>query len=166
MKCSKLGWTVLLSAVLYFSLASAQTNAQDQNGANKQEIVLEEITVVARKIQESLQRVPVAVTVLDGDDLTEGKVFHLNELAGRVPSLTIQSHSATESEIFIRGIGSVRLIGATGDASVGTFLDEVYLSRRGAATPPLFDLERSFARTTGHRVWKKCRRRCSKFDLR
>ena len=142
MKRSKLARLILCIIVLCSPLVSAQTNEQEQNGANKQAAVLEEITVVARKIQESLQRVPVAVTVLDGDDLTEGKVYHLNELAGRVPSLTIQSHSATESEIFIRGIGSVRLIGATGDASVGTFLDEVYLSRRGAATPPLFDLER------------------------
>ncbi|MAA55154.1 MAG: hypothetical protein CMK43_08330 [Porticoccaceae bacterium] len=142
MKCSRLAWSIFFSAALWCSLLSAETIAQEQKAANKQGVVLEEITVVARKIQESLQRVPVAVTVLDGNELTEGKIFHLNELAGRVPSLTIQSHSATESEIFIRGIGSVRLIGATGDASVGTFLDEVYLSRRGAATPPLFDLER------------------------
>lgn len=136
---SNLLFTIIISSMLWSQQSISQTN---EESTTEQGMVLEEITVVARKIQESLQDVPIAVTVLDGEELTESKIFHLNDLAGRIPGLSIQSHSASESEIFIRGVGSVRLIGATGDASVGTFLDEVYLSRRGAATPPLFDLER------------------------
>jgi len=139
---SKLLFIIIIGSMLWSQQSTAQTQSQVEESATEPGMVLEEITVVARKIEESLQRVPIAVTVLNGEELTEAKIFHLNDIAGHIPSLTINSHSATESEIFIRGVGSVRLIGATGDASVGTFLDEVYLSRRGAATPPLFDLER------------------------
>ncbi|MGI9295811.1 MAG: TonB-dependent receptor [Pseudomonadales bacterium] len=139
MKSLGLLFVILLSLTFLSQQAFSQGDGQETTRSG---IGLEEVTVVARKKSESLQRVPVAVTVLGGESLTEGKIFHLNDVAGHIPSLTIQSHSATETEIFIRGIGSVRLIGATGDASVGTFIDEVYVSRRGAATPPLFDLER------------------------
>src|SRR5690606_7688219 len=72
----------------------------------------------------------------------DDQIYDLMQLAGHVPSLTIQSQNTIESEIFIRGVGTVRLNGATADASVGYFLDEVYIGRRGASTPPIFDLER------------------------
>ena len=103
---------------------------------------LEEVVVVARKTQESLQEVPIAVSVLQGKKLTEDNIFDLSQIVGRVPSFNYQSQSATGSEISIRGIGTVRSFGATADSSVGTFLDEVYIGRRGSATPPVFDLER------------------------
>lgn len=103
---------------------------------------LDSIVVTARKVEENLQDVPIAVTALGGKELTEAQITDLSQIAGRVPSFTYQSQNSLESEIFIRGVGSVRLNGATADASVGTFLDEVYIGRRGSATPPIFDLER------------------------
>jgi iron complex outermembrane recepter protein len=120
-------------------LALAQGSPQGQSSSS---LSLEEVVVTAQKVRENLQDVSVAVTALDGSDLANFKITNLNDIAGRVPSLTIQSQSANESEIFIRGIGSTRLVGTSGDPSVGTFLDEVYITRRGAATPPLFDLDR------------------------
>lgn len=104
--------------------------------------ILEEVVVSARKVTENLQDVPIAVTAFSGEQLADDQIYDLMQLAGRVPSLTIQSQNNIESEIFIRGVGTVRLNGATADASVGYFLDEVYIGRRGASTPPIFDLER------------------------
>jgi iron complex outermembrane recepter protein len=103
---------------------------------------LEEILVSARKQEENLQDVPIAVTVLSGEELKRSQIRDLTQLAGRVPGLTIQSLSTLESEVFIRGVGTVRLNGATADPSVGYFLDEIYIGRRGSATPPIFDLQR------------------------
>ena len=42
----------------------------------------------------------------------------------------------------IRGITSVRIIDATAEPSVGTFVDEVYISRTGSAFTDFYDLER------------------------
>lgn len=118
-----------------FSQADTDTVASDRR-------FLEEVVVSARKVTENLQDVPIAVTAFSGQELADSQIYDIMQLAGHVPSMTIQSQASMESEIFIRGVGTVRLNGATADASVGYFLDEVYIGRRGSATPPIFDLER------------------------
>lgn len=121
-------------------LAFAQTEGTTSARANN--LALEEVIVTARKVTENLQNVPIAVTSFSGESLAKDQIHDIMQLAGRVPSMTIQQQAASESEVFIRGVGTVRLNGATADASVGYFLDEIYIGRRGSATPPIFDLER------------------------
>lgn len=105
-------------------------------------LTLDELVITARKREENLQDVPIAVTGIGGDQLRDEQITDLSEIALQVPSFTFQSQNSLESEMFIRGVGSVRLNGATADPSIGTFLNEVYVGRRGAATPPIFDLAR------------------------
>lgn len=131
-----------IAAALIGSLGAPAALAQQAPQRADRGAVLENIVVTARKLEENLQDVPIAITALSSDRLTEWQITDLSQITGRVPSLTFQSQNSLESEIFIRGVGSVRLNGATADASVGTFLDEIYLGRRGSATPPIFDLER------------------------
>lgn len=111
--------------------------AQDGEGAQ-----LGDIIVTATKRAESLQDVPLAVTAIGGDSIREAQISDLSEIAVRVPSFTFQQQNGLEQELFIRGIGTVRLNSATADPSIGYFLDEVYVGRRGTATPPIFDVER------------------------
>ena len=82
---SKLLFIIIISSMLWSQQSTSQTQSQVEESGTEPGMVLEEITVVARKIQESLQRVPIAVTVLNGEELTEGKIFHLNDIAGHVP---------------------------------------------------------------------------------
>ncbi|MFV3077218.1 TonB-dependent receptor [Niveispirillum fermenti] len=121
--------------------ALAQSAPAATAAANDQPF-LAEIVVTARKRAESLQNVPVAVTAIDGETLRAAAITDISDLASRTPSFTFQQQNALEQELFIRGIGTVRLNSATADPSVGVFLDEVYIGRRGTATPPIFDLER------------------------
>ncbi|WP_269716326.1 TonB-dependent receptor [Caulobacter sp. NIBR2454] len=116
--------------------AGASSNAFAQAGQ------IEEVIVTARKTEENLQSVPVAVTAIGAEALKAGAITDLSQIASRIPSFTYQQQNSMESEMFIRGVGSVRLNGATADPSIGTFLDEVYIGRRGSATPPIFDLAR------------------------
>lgn len=134
----------LLQATALATLFSGAAYAQDEAQQTEQRARagLDTVVVSARKVEENLQDVPIAVTALGGKQLEESQITDISQIAGRVPSFTYQSQNSLESEIFIRGVGSVRLNGATADASVGTFLDEVYIGRRGSATPPIFDLER------------------------
>ncbi|MEQ8935427.1 MAG: TonB-dependent receptor, partial [Amphiplicatus sp.] len=141
---NRLAKHALLQATAMATLLSGAAYAQDEAAAEQQASRqgLDTIVITARKVEENLQDVPIAVTALGGKELAESQITDLSQIAGRVPSFTYQSQNSLESEIFIRGVGSVRLNGATADASVGTFLDEVYIGRRGSATPPIFDLER------------------------
>lgn len=104
---------------------------------------VEEVVVTARRRgAESVQDVAIAVTVFDADALRKSGISELSEVASRTPSFTFQEQVGNQQEIVIRGIGTLRLTGSAAEPSVGLFLDEVYIGRRGSATPPLFDLER------------------------
>ena len=118
------------------SAQSAPTNTQENSYA------IDEVTVTARRRQEAMQDVPLAVSAMGAEELRNQQISDVSQIAMQVPSFTFQSQNALESEMFIRGVGSARLNSATSDPSIGTFLDEIYIGRRGVATPPIFDLER------------------------
>jgi iron complex outermembrane receptor protein len=104
---------------------------------------IEEVLVSARRRgDERLQDVPVAVSVLSDEALRKAGITDLAEVASRTPSFTFGQQIGNQQEVVIRGIGTLRLTGSAAEPSVGTFIDEVYVGRRGTATPPLFDLER------------------------
>ncbi|WP_034156899.1 TonB-dependent receptor [Sphingomonas sp. ERG5] len=123
------------------STAAAETSA-DVPVAQSEGPQLEDIIVTARKREESLQNVPIAVTAFSGNALRDGQITDLSALAGRTPSFTFQAQGSLEQESFIRGVGTVRLTSASADPSIGLFVNEVYIGRRGSATPPIFDVER------------------------
>ncbi len=124
------------------SLCAASAVAALTAGSSAWAQQIEEVIVTARKREENVQSIPVAVTAIGGESLKAAAITDLSQIAARIPSFTYQQQNSMESEMFIRGVGSVRLNGATADPSVGTFLDEVYIGRRGSATPPIFDLAR------------------------
>ena len=131
----------LYSAVATATLALAAPSiafAQDEPEATG----MDEIVVTATKREESLQDVAIAVTALGSEQLRNEAITDLSQIAAQIPSFTFQSQNSMESEMFIRGVGSVRLNGATSDPSIGTFFNEIYIGRRGSATPPIFDLAR------------------------
>lgn len=104
---------------------------------------IEEVLVSARRRgEEGLQDVPIAVSVLSEEALRKANIVDLSEVAARTPSFTFGQQIGNQQEIVIRGIGTLRLTGSAAEPSVGLFMDEVYVGRRGTATPPLFDLER------------------------
>lgn len=69
---------------------------------------IEEVVVTARRIQESLQDVPVAIAAMSSDDLQRERINSPQDLQGRVPSLVVGANSQmrnTESPT-IRGQGA------------------------------------------------------------
>lgn len=127
--------------MLGLSAAVAAENTSTQVAADSNQI--EEVLVSARRRgDERLQDVPVAVSVLSDEALRKANITDLSEVATRTPSFTFGQQIGNQQEIVIRGIGTLRLTGSAAEPSVGLFIDEVYVGRRGTATPPLFDLER------------------------
>lgn len=101
-----------------------------------------EILVTATKREQTLQDVPVAVTVTTADTIERGQIRDLRDLQTVVPSLSVgQRQSSAQTNFFIRGFGN----GANNpgiEPSVGVFVDNVYRSRTASQIMDLPDVER------------------------
>lgn len=109
--------------------------------ANAQE-GFEEIVVTATKREQTLQEVPVAVSVTDSDTIQKAQILDILDLQSVVPSLRVtQLQSSGNTNFVIRGFGN----GANNpgiEPSVAVFIDGVYRSRSAAALSDLPNLER------------------------
>ena len=101
-----------------------------------------DIIVTAQKREQSLQDVPVVVSVLNQQQLENAGVRDIKDLQTITPGLNVTSStSPAQTSIRIRGVGTV------GDnpgleSSVGTIVDGVYRARSGVAFGDLGELER------------------------
>lgn len=100
----------------------------------------EEIIVTAQKRSESLQDVPLAISALSGNSLSDRAITDVASLAMAVPSLTFGSYGG-QARIAIRGIG-FDTINPGGEGRVAYHLNGVYLSRPAATTGTFFDVNR------------------------
>ncbi|RME63292.1 MAG: TonB-dependent receptor, partial [Alphaproteobacteria bacterium] len=104
---------------------------------------VEEIIVSAQKREESLLRVPVAVTTLGAGQLeTFGNLIDIQRIQALIPSLNFRRGSGNrESALVLRGIGTISFSIAA-EPAVATVIDGVVLSRSGQAFNELADIAR------------------------
>ena len=107
-------------------------NAYAQQAKRK----IEEITVTATKVEESLQDVPIAVTALTGDALEELGITNFSDYVMQLPSVTAGGSGPGQNTIYIRGVASttpnLTTAGVAGLApNVAFYLDEQPLSQPG-----------------------------------
>ena len=129
-----------LAAVAAATLPMAPVVVAQTGGSS---LVLEEVTVTARRRAESLQDVPIAVTALSGDELTMRGAQDITEIAQAVPSVTLEPSRATNTTLtaFIRGVGQQDPL-AGFEQGVALYLDDVYLARPQGALLDIYDVER------------------------
>jgi iron complex outermembrane receptor protein len=103
-------------------------------------VVLEEIVVTARHRDESLQRVPIAISAIDGSAIADARETTLQGLEFSVPNLVFgDTGSSGETFIGIRGIGDFsRNIGF--DTRVGVYVDGVFAGQSLAVDQGLVDV--------------------------
>lgn len=123
----------------------AAVMAQDADTDTAAEDSLENdnvIIVTATKRQQTLQEIPVAVTVTTAEDIEKAQVRDLNDLQTIAPTLRVnQLQSSANTNFIIRGFGN----GANNagiEPSVGVFIDGVYRSRSAAQIGDLPNLQR------------------------
>lgn len=117
---------------------------QTGGGTKAENSGLSDIVVTARRTQESLQSVPVAVTALSGEFLDRQNFRDAANLTLLTPNLTIaaQPASLSAAAVYIRGIGNNEPA-ALSEQGVGVYLDGVYIARAAGALFDLVDLERT-----------------------
>jgi len=103
----------------------------------------EEIVVTARKREENLQEVPIAVSVVTADKLEEAATADISELQGQVPNLSIYQgrNQSTTITAFMRGIGQADPLWGV-DPGVGLYIDDVYIARPQGALLDVYDVAR------------------------
>ena len=102
---------------------------------------MEEVVVTATKRSESIQDVPLAVSVVTGEIIERAEVRDLLDLQSVVPSLRVpQFQNSIQTNFVIRGFGN----GANNpgiEPSVAVFVDGVYLSRSQARISDLPNIQ-------------------------
>jgi iron complex outermembrane recepter protein len=123
--------------------AQEETPAEEEVAANPEAATGEEITVTARRKEENVQEVPVAVTVKTADALEDQGTADISELQGEVPNLTIYSgrNQSTTLTAFMRGIGQADPLWGV-DPGVGLYMDDVYIARPQGALLDVYDVQR------------------------
>jgi iron complex outermembrane receptor protein len=105
----------------------------------------EEVYVTATRRETLLQETPIAIGVVNTDDLEKRHVESLIDLAGgALPYLRVATFEARQSALTvgIRGIVPFDANQTARDQGVGIYLDGVYLGRQQGLNTALLDVER------------------------
>jgi iron complex outermembrane receptor protein len=125
----------LLTAV-FLSLTCQSTAVFGQDPA-----ALETMFVEATRQTENIQNIPIAVDVIDVQQLEGGTIINTVDIGTAVPGITVTRYTSVEPQYFIRGVGSTG--GSAGeDHSVVVFSDDSYVGRTGSTALDFLDLER------------------------
>jgi iron complex outermembrane recepter protein len=111
----------------------------------KKQKLTEEISVTARKKEETIQEVPVSVAAPTEEQLRDRGASTLEDVAANVPGFSVQNLGPGQSQIAIRGVSSGQIVRDQPGVkeNVGVYLDESVISL-SLFTPDidLFDLSR------------------------
>ncbi|MGE0115710.1 MAG: TonB-dependent receptor [Steroidobacteraceae bacterium] len=136
-----IGLFAVCGSAIHAGSACAQdvSTTRRSSGAEAQ---LEEVVVTAQRYAESLQKTPVSVVAVSGDELQTLGVANLETLDSFIPNFSAgfgQGYS-NWAVLTIRGVG-----GGEGflyqDPSVGIYIDDVYYPRAQGAMLDLIDVE-------------------------
>ncbi|WP_312936324.1 TonB-dependent receptor [Pseudomonas sp.] len=131
-----------LLGLLYLPGAYAQSAESPTDTTAQATPTLKAVTVTATRREESLQQVPVAVTVVDGEQLERENRNNVAAIVQQVPTLNYRSSpSNKDSSLFVRGIGTISTSPGV-EPSVATVIDGVVYARPGQSTLDLLDVDR------------------------
>ncbi len=127
---------LVLSLGTALSAPALAAEEQDQGG-------IADIVVEARKTNENLQSVPIAVTVPTGETLEKAQVVSVQDLPRLVPGIVVQPSTGQPASAFIgiRGQSSSDALLAL-DQAVGQYFDGVYVARSSGALFNFVDVQR------------------------
>ncbi len=131
--------TFVAGAILIL-ITSTGANAQEAFGVSS--ILLEKITVTARKREEPIQNVPLSVTHFSSEQIDTLKVRDLESLSVTMPNVALDDIGTVGgiANFSIRGLGINSSIPSV-DPTVGVFVDGVYVGATNGTLFDTFDIE-------------------------
>ncbi len=98
---------------------------------------LDEVLVTAQKKEDLLQKLPLSVTAISAQRVSESRIWDTKEITGFVPNLYAADPGDKRNVTSIRGITS-----SSYDPAVATYIDGVNQFGLDTYISPLFDIER------------------------
>ncbi len=137
------GFSLTLLATAIAATSIQTVTAAEQQQKEETVRVIEEVVVTARKREESLQDIPLAVTAIDSSQLDISGAVDISDIQSQIPSLTTYAARGSSNTLtsYIRGVGqSDPLYGF--EPGVGLYLDDVYIARPQGALLEISNVER------------------------
>lgn len=130
----------LVAAILLAAFGQGAQAAEPAQAA--QATALGAVTVTATRREATLQEVPVAVSVIDGEQLERDNRNNVASIVQQVPTLNYRAGASNkDTSLFIRGVGTISTSPGV-EPTVATVVDGVVFGRPGQSTLDLLDLER------------------------
>ena len=134
----------LTTAALGIFVTQNAARAQDAP-AEEGAFGLEQITVTARRVQEDLQKTPVAITAFTSQALERKQLFRTDELDQSTPNMVFDSSARLAGNssgvvITIRGIGQTDPTPDV-DPGVGLYIDDIYMGHGVGGSMDFRDIE-------------------------
>lgn len=103
---------------------------------------LEDVVVTSRRRQESVQDIPIPISVVRGVTVEDQGAFNVNRLKELVPTVQLYASNARNTTLNIRGLGSTYGLTNDGiDPGVGFYVDGVYYARPAATALDFIDID-------------------------
>ncbi|MCF6192786.1 MAG: TonB-dependent receptor, partial [Kangiellaceae bacterium] len=128
----------LISTLIVLALNSSYSMAEeeaDDDQDEKSNVIL----VTAQKRVQTLKEVPLSISVMDGEKISDAGLSSFADLSSYIPNFTV-NQSPIGDKIVIRGTSSGTL--AAFEQSVGTFVNGIYRGRGTQARFAFMDVER------------------------
>ena len=146
---ARVAWlgTVAAAALSTTPAAAQDTSEAASPNQETQDVAAQasdqQIVVTARRRNEILLDVPVAVTAYSGEQLDRQGALDITDIADTTPNVNLEVSRGTNTTLtaFIRGVGQQDPV-AGFEQGVGIYLDDVYLNRPQAAVLDIYDVER------------------------
>jgi len=135
---------LMVSASLVALATAGSVGAQEvQNSDTRPEASQNDaIIVTATRREQTLQEVPVAVSVVSGELLDNSGVGGVDQISQAVPSVTFtQGNNENNSSLNIRGIGT-NVFSSGVEPSVSVVFDDVVMARAGQGFQDFIDVQR------------------------
>jgi iron complex outermembrane receptor protein len=130
----QVGASVLIASFMPLAVTAAAQNAPGV-------AAIEEVLVTAQKREQSLQDVPLAVSVVSATELADRAIIRLDEALTFVPNLNVESNLSINPNISIRGVNTnTNNIGL--ESGIGMQVDGVPFGRPSYMNTAIMDLER------------------------
>jgi iron complex outermembrane receptor protein len=126
-------------AAAALALGAGGAAAQDAEPAGDS-LAIEEIVVTARKVEENIKEVPVAVTAFDESSIEAAGITSLTDVAALTPGLSFFNAIGGSLPVpVIRGVAPTDIFG---ENNAAIFVDGVYVSGREGLNFSQLDVER------------------------
>lgn len=134
-----------VSAMPATAYAQSSGSPSPVDDSSQTTVGIEDIVVTARRQEESLQTVPVAVTALSSDQIMAAQVTEITDLQRTAPSLSVATGAPSAGSfafVAIRGQGSLNA-SISVDPAVAVYVDGVYIARPSQGQVEMTDLARA-----------------------